>query len=276
MSLEGLTEQEIRKLEQQLLSLIPQDGSTVGNVSLQRNLNWEESLYWSIRNRLLDHGLIETGRGKGGSVRRIDSSEAIPTAEVSTQVAGTSASLQEAKKRLAEDELYEPMAQVIRQAWAKDNRYERVLVEIIARQGRRQTGGRWSRPDIVAATYTTYFYVPGRHFDVITFEVKPQDAVDITALYEALSHLRAASKAYVIFHSPEKEQDSYTETLAEIVTQARQHGIGLIVASDPADYESWDEQVEAIRCEPDPAKLNEFLANQISDGFKEQVVKWFR
>jgi len=34
--------------------------------------------------------------------------------------------------------------------------------------------------------------------------------------------------------------------------------------------------VEAVRHEPDPERLNEFLAVQMSQGFREQIIKWFK
>jgi len=39
-----------------------------GNVTLQRELGWSEDSYWPIRDRLVDAGLLELGRGRGGSV----------------------------------------------------------------------------------------------------------------------------------------------------------------------------------------------------------------
>ena len=62
----------------------------------------------------------------------------------------------------------------------------------------------------------------------------------------------------------------------EVAAEAKRHGVGLIVAEDPANYETWDELVEAVRHEPDPERLNDFLAQQVSMGFRERLVRWFR
>jgi hypothetical protein len=48
-----------------------------------------------------------------------------------------------------ERSLYEPMRRVIAGEWAKDKRFDPLAVEITAQQGRRETGGRFTRPDIV-------------------------------------------------------------------------------------------------------------------------------
>ena len=64
--------------------------------------------------------------------------------------------------------------------------------------------------------------------------------------------------------------------LEEISVEAKRQGIGIIVATKPDDYEAWDERVEAARVEPDPNKLNDFIAVQVSDPAKEEIVKWFK
>jgi hypothetical protein len=82
-----------------------------------------------------------------------------------------------------ERDLYPPMADVIRKRWAQDYRLDSLLVEVTAAQGGKQTGGKWTRPDITAAAYRTFPYVPGRHFDLITFEIKHFEGLDVTVVY---------------------------------------------------------------------------------------------
>ena len=148
-------------------------------------------------------------------------------------------------------------------------------MEITAQQGSKPTG-KWARPDITVASSRTFPYVPGRHFDVITFEVKPQDQVNVTAVYEALAHLRAATRSYVLLHVPHSAKSLLELVIAETCNEAKQHGIGVIIAEKPDDYGTWDEQVEAVRREPDPARLNDFLAQQVSLDFREQVIRWLK
>jgi type I restriction enzyme M protein len=111
MPLTGCTETQIAQYEQQLLAQVPEDGA-VGNRTLFRNLqradgSWTEELFWAIRNRLIERGLLERGRGKGGSVRKpktIAPGKAAPrTAEpIAAQIR-------------AERDLYEPMGKVIKE-----------------------------------------------------------------------------------------------------------------------------------------------------------------
>lgn len=54
--------------ERKVLSLIPEDGTSIGNGSLRDRLGWEEGKYLPVRARLLEKGLIWLGKGRGGSV----------------------------------------------------------------------------------------------------------------------------------------------------------------------------------------------------------------
>ena len=254
MSLERSSEKEVERYEQILLNKVPIDGSSVGNVTLSSELGWENSLYWSIRNRLIDNGVLEKGRGRGGSVRRTDAYTELPM-EVSSDPSEDSEGtvLTKSKnERITENELYEPMESVIRDWWAKDAGFDAYFVETIAQQGRRETGGKWSRPDILVAAMTTYPWVPGKYLDVITFEVKPLDFIDITAVYEAVAHYRSAHRAYVLLHVPDSMANALEDTLSDLSEEAKRQGIGVIVAADPADWNTWDERIEPVRHEPEP------------------------
>jgi len=272
MALEGLTKGQIDQNENTLLTEVPET-EPIGNVSLRSKLvekGWTEDLYWEIRNRLIERGILTTGKGKGGSVRRVPAISApVETAEPAPQE-----SL--AAVFLAERALYQPMADVIKNKWAQDYRLDSLVVEVTASQGARQTGGKWTRPDITAASYRTFPYVPGRHFDLITFEIKPGDSADVTVVYEALGHRRAATRAYALIHVPEEKRAELGPLLDEISLEAKRFGIGVIVAADPNNYDLWEELVEAVRHEPDPERLNDFLAQQVSQGFREQIMKWFK
>lgn len=259
-------------LEEALIALIP-EVEAIGNVTLRSNLlekGWSEEQYWEIRNLLIERGVLATGRGKGGSVRRVLAPQVAQTPvtqPVESQLATQSQS---------ERDLYQPMAEVIKSKWALDYRLDSIVVEITASQGARQTGGKWTRPDITVASYKTFPYVPGRHFDLFTFEIKPVETIDITVVYEALGHRRAATKAYALMHIPETRRTELEATLEEICLEAKRFGIGIIVAATPNNYDTWEELVEAVRHEPDPERMNDFLAQQVSPNFREQIIRWFR
>lgn len=57
--------------EKLVLNQIPQ-GRAIGNTRLMRRLGWAPAQYFPVRSALIEKGLIALGRGRGGSVRRID------------------------------------------------------------------------------------------------------------------------------------------------------------------------------------------------------------
>ncbi len=200
MSLEGLSAQEIDELQQQLLAQVPAD-RVIGNTRLREALRWGDDRYWAVRNRLVENGVLETGRGKGGSVRLVPPPpEDVPAEQA--QNAPVQAQ-QDAEPFQREDQLYEPIATVLRDQWAKEQGFDLYSVEVTARQGSRQTGGKWTRPDMTVVGYKTFPYVPGRFLEVVTFEVKPFSTIDVSSVYEALAHRRASTRAYVVLHVPE-------------------------------------------------------------------------
>ncbi len=257
--------------EEELLSKVPENGDTVGNISLLRTLGWEESDYWPTRNRLIERGALELGKGKGGSVRK-PIKAAVTSNPVVAEKAAISLAVDEYKK---EASLYSPISKVISDSWTAASLYDSSIVQITAQAGSKTTG-KWSRPDIAVAAVSTYPYVPGRHFDVVTFEVKTPDSVDITAVYEALAHHRSATRSYVFLYVPNDRREELEADLVEVYAEAKKHGIGVITAEKAGDYATWEEVVEPSRGEPDPRRLNDFLAKQFTKEQLEQIMKWFK
>jgi len=180
-----------------LLDLVPKDGSPIGNVSLFNELNWTEEKYWRVRERLLEEGQLERGKGKGGSVRR-----SIRNAELSVTKLPRSS---------PEARLYEPLVQVLSNEWAREMRIEsdQIHFEITARQGKKPTGGTWTRPDITAVSVRSFQHLPGKFVDVWTFEVKPVESLDVTAVFEAASHASRATRSYALLQIPEQLNSTF-------------------------------------------------------------------
>lgn len=270
--------QDVSEQELALLRAIEAHDGSAGNMALMKTLSWNRELYFAVRNRLVDQGKLVLGRGKGGSVSLANVRDTRPVETMTDALIPREdgRSVRGIAPRMREDELYGHVAEVIRSEWALDKRYRDLVVELTARQGRRDTGGRWTRPDIALATMNTLLYVPGKFFEVITFEVKPCDAIDVTSVYEALAHRRAATRSYVWLHVPEEAVMQLSESIETITSEARRHGIGVITGADANNYETWEEMVEPVRVEPDPQRLNEFLAAQFSDQNKYEILRWMR
>jgi hypothetical protein len=264
---------DISEKRRQLIEKIAEKGGHAGNVTLRSELGWDEEIYWAVRDSLVDSGVLELGKGKGGSVSLV--SQAAPSNAPEEISAASSPG---AAARVPESDLYEPVAEVLRNQWARDLRFQSHVVEVTAKQGRRETGGKWTRPDIVAAALRVFPHVPGKYFDVITFEVKPLEGIDVTAVFEALSHRRAATQAYVWLHVPKGAESNkqLVALLDRIEEEASRHGVGMIVGASPSDYSSWDLRLKASRFEPDPESENEFIAQQLSGMAQDELNRWFR
>lgn len=253
------------------MKLVPIDGKAIGNTTLIRSLNWPKDTYWEIKKDLVDRGELELRKGKGGSVRRPTVESAVATSPASQ----SNVRVQQEDEYARESRLYTPMSKVIRDSWSADAGFDNKVVHITAQGGGKVTGGKWSRPDITVATLSRYPYVPGIHFDVITFEVKTPDGIDITCVYEALAHLRSATQSYILLHVPPERAYELDSILVDVYAEAKNRGIGVISAEKPDDYETWDEVVEPVRADPVPKRLNEFLAQQFSEKQREQIRKWW-
>jgi hypothetical protein len=95
-------------------------------------------------------------------------------------------------------------------------------------------------------------------------------------VYEALAHRRAATRSYVLLHVSATEAATLEDAVADVAEAARGHGIGVITAGDPADYQTWEEREEARRVEPDPERLDSFIATQLTDKTRNKISRALR
>jgi hypothetical protein len=257
-----VTEQMPNADEENLLRLVPEDG-TIGNTNLRRQLDWDEDHYFTVRNALVDKNILQIGRGRGGSVYRVT-----PLAE------GAAEPDRAQPRRANERELYPDLRNALEQGWYQSLRHRNYIVQTTAAQGRRVTGGRWTRPDITVVAVSTYAYVPGRFMDVITYEVKPEDQWGVEGVFEAASHSRFATYSHLLIHAPGGRQAIREEDIGRLEAECARFRIGLILAKDPRSYDSFEFLVDADRLQPDPEEMNKFIDTQISAEHKRQIQSW--
>ena len=241
-------EDKDQKFAKELLKKVPQDGAKIGNSNLRAELNWEDDRYWKIRNALIDYGLLETGKGKGGSVGRILS--------------------------IAQDEdddgkehyIYQPINKMLYE-WAKEHGYTKKKDILITKTAYQKKGGRWTNPDFVAAGFKSLPYIHGNQIDLFSFEIKRTWA-DATSVYEAVAHKRFVNYAYLLLAEPDKNIDY--SSLEDI---AYRQGIGLISAKDTKYYDTWEELVSPKRNIPDPFDMNHFI-DQCPWDFQQKLRCW--
>jgi hypothetical protein len=248
-----------------LLNLVPESGANVGNVTLRSELGsairglgdaMTEQDYWQLRDSLIDEGLIAQGRGKGGSVHRVAVAEPLP-AQVAPAKAPESAS-------------YEPFHRAILDGYVKDNRIKRSVSEVTASQGRRATGGKWTRPDVTLIAVRTSQFTPGKRLEVITFEIKPDLESAFEGLFEALAHSAFSHRSYLAVKIREYKEDEEIPD-DRIVQECTRHGVGYITFTDPADYDTYEVVVSADLNEPDPYEVDNFIRTQISAEKQDEL-----
>jgi hypothetical protein len=234
-------------------------GRSSGNGRLRQELGWDEDFYWKVQGRLIGEGRLVAGRGKGGSVRLTE----IPAAASGTDTPPATAK---------EKNLYAPLKASIEGKWIKRFALDDVLVDETHSRGSKDTGGTFSRPDITAVGFRSYVYLTKR-LEIVTFEIKPAESVSIMGILEAIAHREAAHRSYVMYATSRVKFEAAIE-FERITELAQKYGVGIVLTEKPDDVESWEIMVDAIRHEPDPARLDRFLADLPGDNMKKELSKW--
>lgn len=255
---------ENQEIETAILSLVPKDGKPIGNKTLLAELRKKykelpEDDFWKARNDLIDSGKISKGRGKGGSVYLLE----IAQPEVKKD--------EPKKPRIKENDLYEPFIKVVKEFWVKDNDIDEYLIANTSNQGKKKTGGRWTRPDVTLISIKNYQYVYGKIMEIVTFEIKPEDNYGVESVFETASQSVFAHKSFLCIHLSSGKPE--TEEFDRIIRQCDLFGVGLIVFEKPDDWETYETVVDPKRKDPDPYEVNSFIKQQIPEKNKEELSK---
>jgi hypothetical protein len=242
------------------------DGSAVGNKSLRDKLGWEPAYYFEIRDRLVRRSVLSIGRGYGGSVYLVRAIAAAKPSEESAQAP--------TKAYTKEKDLYGPIAKALEDGWSRDLGHHNFLVQITSSLGKRATGGMWTRPDITVVAVDSYPYVPGRFIEVVTYEIKPEGSWSVNGVFEAASHSRFATQSYLLLHAPDGQASIRKEHLERLEKECTRFGIGLGLVRKPDSYETYEFLVDPDRRQPDPAEMNRFIEQQLSDESKKHISGW--
>ncbi|MFE4503886.1 hypothetical protein ACFRFQ_28855 [Rhodococcus sp. NPDC056743] len=254
--------------EYTLYQALPEDGSAQGNITTRKALRWRKTKYWETREGLIRKQAAIAGLGGGGTLRRAP--DQVDGTELAGQVVESVGGVR-IPARVRERHLYGPLVDTLRESWSRETRSNSIVVEDTSDQGRRSTGGRWTRPDIVAINLKEYDYLPGKYIEVVSFEVKPADQINVTAVYEALAHRRSATHAYVLLHIPQVRRDSLADDLLSVRSAAAEHGVGVITFGEQDNYDTWSILEVALRVETTPERLNDFIETQLSSDSKRKI-----
>jgi hypothetical protein len=266
---ERLTKNRVKEF----ITCLENFGGSSGNKRLREELEWDEEFYWRVQGELVKIGRIVAGRGKGGSVRLTLAESGREAPELGPEAAGANANdFSTSPRRSLERQLYEPIKATIEATWIERFGFDDFRVEETHSRGSKQTGGTFTRPDITAVGIRRYVFVAKR-VEIITFEIKPAESVGIMGVLEAIAHREAAHRSYVIFSTSRERFDSSVE-VERVSELAQKYGIGLVLCENPKDVESWEILIDAIRHEPDPARLDRFLGDLPNEALKKQLHKW--
>lgn len=263
---------DMERKKSTLLAQVPDDGSSINNNALRTALGWDLDEYQRVRDAVVEAGLIEPWRGRGGTVRR---TKIVAASKVATIKAGDAEKDEEkaaTRRRTLEQKLYPGFLASLR-LWGKNQGWTDHVVQELANQGRRNTGGIWTRPDFLVVGYRKFEYTPGIVRDLETFEVKTS-ACGIEAVFETAAHSRVSTKSYLAIHRTDEGPSD--DDLDRIESECVRFGLGLILFADPKAYDGWDYRVEPTRREPDPFTLEEFVQTQVSQVEQERIRKWLR
>lgn len=170
------------------------------NGSLRDALGWTPERYWQARNRLLEGGRVQKVHGcRGGKTvltpvaSTVEATVPVPREDGGPMLAG----------RSYEDEaqLYDPMLDQIASNWIRDEDYDSSIIRKTAAQGRRDTGGKWTRPDLTVVGIQKFKFLRDPVFDVVSFEIKPSWQVTVESIFEALANRQYTTRAYAIYHN---------------------------------------------------------------------------
>lgn len=175
--------------------------------------------------------------------------------------------------RRLEADLYAPIGAVLRDWWVPREELREAIVEITANQGRKQTGGLWTRPDLVVIGISAYPFIPGRSLELNTFEVKKTLEEGIEGVYEAAAQSAFSHRSFLLL------QESgliSKELFTRIRNECVRFGIGLLTFSDPADWNTYVTLETASYRSPQIAQINKFIATQISETSRQRLLTMFR
>lgn len=258
-----MTPEDVTRMKQAIIrTLEGAEGQHLARAILWAKLpNFEEeewATYWTAEQSLVDEQRIERRRGRNGGIYLLPPAQSAPRASLDPEF-------------VAESTFYPGLLQTMLANWTQQPGYTHVFGAITATSGRRQTGGRWSRPDLVICTVSDWLFSSRPEGDVRTIEVKRYEALDVLGVYEALSHKARAHYAYLLIVDFPAELTSAQESDFEVIlSAASKHGIGVITVAKADDWETWAFELDPHRSDADHQAINDLLYDQVPAAVRDQ------
>jgi hypothetical protein len=131
--------------------------------------------------------------------------------------------------------------------------------------------GLWTRPDYTVVSVTRFAVLPLAHLDIYSFELKAENACNVTSIHEALAQMRWTNYGYLVWHVPDGSPREIE--LTEISRDCNTHGVGLIRIRDPYMCDGWTIEVVAQRRPTPLQNVDSFLASRRLTDQQRALIK---
>lgn len=108
---------------------------------------------------------------------------------------------------------------------------------------------------------------------LVTFEVKADGRWGIESVYEAAAHSAFAHKSYLAIHAPKPRLVRESREFDRLVEHAERFGIGVMVFQNPADWDTYEVVLEAVRGQPDPGDVDDFVETQLDKESRAALIR---
>ena len=174
-----------------------------------------------------------------------------------------------------EEAYYALISEALEALWVRDG-HERAnfYIENTSRRDSK-IEGQWTRPDLTLVSHKRFSWTIGTEFDVVTFEIKRPDNANVLAVFEALSHVTAATRAYVVFPvDAEGWRSANPAQERRVRDECVRHGVGLILVAINEQGPFADHVLRASRREIDHEKCSDFLDAVLTPAGKKRISEW--
>lgn len=241
------------------------EGATIGNKMLRTTIGWaQRGRFERARDTLTAAGAIQVlPGGRGGRLTLADG-----LATVMPDLDTLSVATERALYTTLTGLLHEVLRLGDETTPDDDLEHTDVAVDVVADRGGAMTGGRYSRPDLVAAVRRRLTSFDA--LEVHGFEVKPYWSADRVNVYEAVAQraLSLCTHAWVVLFLPDTSialspADRATVAAARarlprVQREAADLGVGLVVVRH-VDVDGVEVREHATRVAADPRRLDEFV-----------------
>lgn len=229
------------------------------NRQLKQDLNCGDDVYERIKIELKRDMKVVSDRGQGGVVVSLDEKE-------------RDKKINESCKKAYRNE-YSTYGSIINNLRLFMGYSEAAYIKKTASSGSRAVG-KWRCPDITVVEYNKYDYLKKEIINITTFEVKLINSIDISSVYEAMSHARRSTWSYLFACAPsDVPKDKIDTMMYDIKNECMDRGVGLILCRDINDSDMWDVLIEAQTNNVHPYEMERFIEEQIAND--KSFRAWF-